>query len=203
MRGIVIPLFAGACIATLSSSVVYGYPPAVGIVGPGRSCMTCHTDNGPWKDENMSIIDILDAKTKKSLRANDGSFVVEVPRWQTRKVLTVIGRAKGDTKPSPYRNAWLYVDPTRIKTTALSKFAPGWNVNLPMSCRLVGDKLEGFEGARITAASMTIRPTGAARDADLELQVMLTSGESVKRKPKKGLLSNYFLRTVHLKVVDH
>jgi len=202
MKGIGISVIAGVGIAMLSSSVLYAYPPAVGIVGPSRSCKTCHADNGPWTDENMTIVDILDAKTKQSLRTEDGSFVIEVPRWQTRTVLTVIGRTKEDPNPSPYRNAWLYVDPTRIRTKALSKFAPGWNVNLPLSCRLVGDKLEGFEGAKITAASMTIRPTGAARDAELELQAMLTSGASVKRKPNKGLLSNSLLRTVHLKVLD-
>ena len=200
-RGCTIPI-AGVLILVFSSSVLYGYPPAVGIVGPSRSCATCHVDNGPWKDENMTIIDILDAKTKKSLRTDDGSFLIEVPRWQTRTVLTVIGRKKGDDKPSPFRNAWLYVDPTRIKTTALSKFAPGWSVNLPLSCRLVGDRLEGFEGARITAAGMTIRPTDSARDTDLELQVMLTSGESVKGKPRKGLISNYYLRRIHLKVLN-
>lgn len=193
---------AGILALVLSSSILYGYPPAVGIVGPSRSCMSCHVNNGPWKDENMTIIDILDAKTKKSLQTDNGSFLIEVSRWQTRTVLTVIGRKKGDAEPSPYRNAWLYVDPTRIKTTALSKFAAGWSVNLPLSCRLVGDRLEGFEGAKITAAGMTIRPTDTARDAELELQVMLTSGESVKRKPKKGLRSNYLVRTVHLKVLE-
>jgi hypothetical protein len=116
-------------------------------------------------------------------------------------VLTVIGRVQGDAT-LPRRNAWLYVDPSQIESSALSKFAPGWDVNLPMSCRIVGDKLEGYEGHVVTVLPMTVRPTDAARDAELELQVMLTAGEAVKGKEREGLVSNFFLRTVQLKVLD-
>jgi hypothetical protein len=71
-----------------------------------------------------------------------------------------------------------------------------------MSCRIVGDKLDRFESAAITVLPMTIKPTDAARDAELQLQVMLTKGESVKGKPKEGVISNYFERKVKLMVLD-
>lgn len=177
------------------------YPPGVGILAKNRSCLSCHVSNGPWSDEMRTIIDILDAKTRKSLRAPDGCFVVEVPRGETRTLLTVIGRRKGDATP-PRRNAWLYVDPTQIDSSSLSKFAPGWDANLPMSCRIVGDKIEGQEDAQLTVLPMTVRPTDAARDAELELQVMLTAGEAVKGREKEGLIANYSLRRVLLKVLE-
>ncbi|MFZ3209013.1 MAG: hypothetical protein WA140_09280 [Geobacteraceae bacterium] len=161
--------------------------------------MSCHVSNGPWVDEQRTLVDILDAKTKTSLKQGDGSLLIEVGRGQTRTVLTVIGRPKGEPSP-PRRNAWSYVDPTQLKTSALSKFAPGWDVNLPMSCRIVGDAVEGYEGAYVTVLPMTVRPNDAARDTELELQVMLTAGESVKAKPKEGLVSNYLVRRVLLRV---
>ena len=130
----------------------------------------------------------------------DGSFLIEVKRGQQRTVLTVIGRTTDDDAPSPYRNAWTYIDPTRIESHSLSKFAAGWMVNLQLSCRVVGDKLSGFEGAKITALPMTIEPPDDARDADLQLQAMLTKGESVKGNAKEGMLGNYFQRKVTLKV---
>ncbi len=116
-------------------------------------------------------------------------------------MLTVIGRVRGDAAP-PRRNAWLFVDPSQIESSALSKFAPGWDVNLPMSCRIVGDQLEGHAGDAITVLPMTVRPTDAARDAELELQVMLTGGEAIKGKEREGLVSNYFVRRVLLSVLE-
>lgn len=178
------------------------YPPAVGIVGKAKNCLVCHVNNGPWQDEENTIIDILDKETKKSLVQTDGSYLIEVQRGKIKTVLTVIGRKKGDKAEAPYRNAWLYVDPQRIKSNSLSKFAPGWSVNLPMSCRIIGDKLEGFEEAIITALPMSIRPGDDAQDAELELQVMLTKGESVKGKAKEGMKGNYFERIVRLKVLE-
>ncbi len=178
------------------------YPPAVGIVGKSKNCLVCHANNGPWQDEGNTIIDILDKETKKSLMQADHSFLIEVQRGQIKTVLTVIGRKKGDKAEAPYRNAWLYVDPQRIKTNSMSKFAPGWNVNLPLSCRVVGDKLEGFEGAKITALPMSVRPGDDAQHAELKLQVMLTKGESVKGKAKEGMKGNYFERIVRLKVLE-
>ena len=113
----------------------------------------------------------------------------------------MIGRGKEEAEP-PRRNAWLYVQPDLIETSTLSKFALGWDVNLPMACRIVGDKLEGHEGAHITALPMTLRPTDAAQDSEIELQVMLTRGDSVKGAAKKGLVSNYLVREVLLHVIE-
>lgn len=196
--------FTVIIIIVLTSSLqkVFSYPAAVGILGKAKSCMSCHVNNGPWTDEKRTIIDVLDKETMKSLRQADGSFLLEVKRGQQKTVLTVIGRTKDDDSPSPDRNAWTYVDPTRIETNSLSKFAPGWAVNLQMSCRVVGDKLQGFEGARITALPMTVQPLDDARNGELQLQVMLTAGESVKGDPKARMLGNYFERKIVLKVSD-
>lgn len=188
-------------LAALSQWVL-AYPPAVGIVGKSKNCLSCHISNGPWKDDDKNIIDILDKKSKKSFKQSDGSFLIEVKRGEKKTVLTVIGRLKEDKDEAPYRNAWLYVDPETIKSSSLSKFAPGWDVNLPMSCRIVGDKLDRFENATITVLPMTIKPTDAARDTNMQLQVMLTRGESVKGKPKDGVISNYFERKIRLMVFD-
>jgi hypothetical protein len=196
--GVLILLSAIGSFIFVSSSA-YGYPPAVGILASNRSCVSCHVSNGPWTNEEHTIIDVLDAKTKDSLKREDGSFLIEVGRGETYTILTVIGRTREEVSP-PLRNAWLYIDPSQMETSALSKFAPGWDVNLPMSCRIVGDKIERYEGAYITVLPMTIRPSDAARNSELELQVMLTSGESVKGKPSEGLISYYFLRKVFLQV---
>ena len=181
---------------------VFAYPPAVGILGKAKNCQSCHVSNGNWKDDGKIVIDIFDKETKKSFKQPDESFLIEGKRGEVKTVLTVIGRTKDDTSEAPYRNAWLYVDPKTIESASLSKFAPGWDVNLPMSCRIVGDILEGYEGAKITVLPMTIRPSDAAQDAELILQVMLTKGESLKGKPKEGMISNYFERKVKLKVTD-
>lgn len=195
-------LIAGTIVGcVLVGSPAHAYPPAVGILAKNRSCAACHVSNGPWANEARTLIDVLDAKTRQSLKRDDGSFRLEVPRGQSRTVLTVIGRVQGDVTP-PRRNAWLYVDPSQIESSALSKFAPGWDVNLPMSCRIVGDKLEGYESHVVTVLPMTVRPTDAARDAELELQLMLTGGEAVKGKEREGLVSNYFVRRILLKVLE-
>ena len=193
-------LLATVLASPLLAMHAAAYPPAVGILAKNRSCRACHASNGPWPDEARTVIDVLDAATKKSLRGSDGAFHIEATRGQARTVLTVIGRRKGDAQP-PRRNAWLYVDPTQIEIATLTKFAPGWDVNLPMSCRIVGDRLEGFEDANLTVLPMTVRPTDAARDGALELQVMLTAGEAVKGKDE-GLVSNYYVRRVLLRVRD-
>ena len=198
----VLLVLVGLTILTENLQESFAYPPAVGLVGKAKNCLACHVSNGPWEDEKKTIIDILDKETKKSLKQPNGSFLIEVNRGEKKTVLTVIGRSKEDKEEAPYRNAWLYVAPKTIKSTSLSKFAPGWDVNLPMSCRIVGDALEGFEGAKITVVPMTIRPTDAAQNAELILQVMLTKGESVKGKPKEGMISNYFERKVKLKVIE-
>ncbi|MBI5525628.1 MAG: hypothetical protein HY897_04785 [Deltaproteobacteria bacterium] len=195
--GCLLAVIGGAWLARPAAA----YPPAVGILGQSRSCLACHGDSGPWTDEARTIVDILDAKTKRSLRGRDGVPVIEVPRGGARTVLTVIGRRNGDAKP-PQRHAWIYVDPAQIGSSGLSKFAPGWEVNLPMACRLAGDKLEGYEGSHLTVLPMTIKPAQPARDAEVELQVMLVAGEPVKGKGREGLVSNYVVRKVLLKVTE-
>ncbi len=181
-------------------STAHAYPPAVGILSNSKNCMSCHVNNGPWKEEHKVIIDILDKETKKSFMQPDGSFLIEVKRWEQLTVLTVIGRKKDNSVALPFRNAWLYIDPSTIGTQSLSKFAPGWDVNLPMSCRLVGDNLPGYADADITSLPMTIQPVKNAADAEMQLQVMLTKGESIKGNAQEGMLGNYFERKVILKV---
>lgn len=185
-----------------SNGVVHAYPPAVGILSKSKNCLSCHTSNGPWDEESKNIIDILEADTKKSLKQPDGSFLIEVKRNQTKTVLTVIGRTKDDLAESPYRNAWIYIDPQTIETSSLSKFSPGWECNLQMACRVIGDNLANYEGAKITSLPMTIRPTDSARDGELQLQVMLTKGESVKANATQGMKGNYFEKKVKLKIVE-
>ena len=183
------------------ASPAKAYPPAVGILGVAKNCLACHVDNGPWH-KDKTIIDIVNKKTGKSLRQKDGTFLITAKRGQSKTVLTIIGRPAADDAPSPYRNAWLYVDPQRIGTSSLSTFARGWGVNLPMSCRIVGDKHEAYPGANITVLPMMVRPGEDALDAELELQVMLTRGESVKGDASKGVTANYFERKVRFKVED-
>lgn len=187
-------------IVMLFTQKAFSYPPGVGILGKAKSCMSCHVNNGPWTDEQKTIIDILDKETMKSIRQPDGTFLLDVKRNQPRTFLTVIGRTKVDDAPTPYRNAWLYIDPTRIETNSLSKFAPGWAVNLQMACRIVGDKVSGYEGATITALPMTVMPLDDAAETEIQLQVMLTKGESIKGNAKEGMAGNYFERRVALRV---
>jgi hypothetical protein len=178
------------------------YPPAVGILGNSKDCMSCHVDNGPWKDDGIVIIDIVDKQTKQSLRQPDGTFLIEAKRGEQKTVLTVIGSMRQGQSETPTRNAWIYVDPEMIGTSALSSFAPGWNINLPMACRVVGDKWDESTDADYTVLPMSVRPTDAAQDGFVVLQVMLTKGASVKGKAKEGLIGNYFERQVTLRVVE-
>ena len=196
-------LIAVSCVAVLTASTVaVAYPPAVGIGGESRSCAVCHADTGPWGDESRTIVDVLDGKTRESLRQPDGRFLLRVPRGQIRTVITVIGRTADDEVPPPVRNAWIYVDPTRIATNSLGKFAPGWDASLPLSCRIVGDKVPEYPGAAVTALAMKIRPGDSAQDTELELQVMLTTGESTKGNPDEWLIANYVIRKLVLEVLD-
>lgn len=188
-------------VVVLSKSIS-AYPPAVGILGPSRNCLACHPNNGPWKNEADVVIDILDKSTGNSLRQSDGTFLISAKRGELKTVITVIGWRAQPGAAAPYRNAWLYVDPKRIADAgSLNKFAPGWTVNLPMSCRVVGDAVDAHPGAPATALPMTVRAgDDAAAESEVELQVMLTRGESVKRKPAQGMEGNYFERRVRLKV---
>lgn len=178
------------------------YPPAVGILGPARNCLACHQDNGPWKDQAGVIIDILDKSSGKSLKQGDGTFSISARRGEAKTVLTVIGWRAQKGGAIPYRNAWLYVDPGRVAdSTSLNKFASGWMVNLPMSCRVVGDPAQPYAGDHTTVLPMTVRAgDDAPAETEIELQVMLTRGEAVKGKPDQGMEGNYFERKVRLKV---
>ncbi len=178
----------------------YAYPPAVGILSNSKNCVSCHVNNGPWKDDENTIIDILDKDTKASLKQSDGTFLIETKRGEPKTVLTIVGSKKHKSIPAAFRNAWLYIDPSTIGTNSLSKFAPDWEVNLPMSCRLVGDNLPGYEDAHITSLPMTINSLPDAKDAEISLQVMLTKGESVKGNAQAGMTGSYFERKVKLKV---
>jgi len=187
-----------------SSPPTLAYPPAVGIVGKARNCMACHANGGPWKDDASLIVDLVDKETGKSLREKDGSFLISAKPEQRRTILIILGRAKGDTAPVPHRNGWIFVDPALINRDHLgSKFAPGWEADLNMSCRLVGDTYKAaYEGAKITVLPMTVRPTGAAKDAEVEWQILMTGGETVKGDAKQGLVQNYFERKLRLKVEE-
>ena len=196
-------LVVGLCVVfLLVSTIAAGYPPAVGIGGKSRSCAVCHAETGPWQDEENTIVDILDGSTRTSLRQPDGRFLLTAPRGEIRTIITIIGRAAGDEAPPPVRNAWLYIDPRRIETGSFSKFASGWDVTLPLSCRVVGDAVPEYPGAAVTALPMKVRPGDSAQDCELELQVMLTSGESTKGNPDAWLKGNYLVRKLFLDVVD-
>ena len=182
--------------------LVWAYPPAVGITSKSKSCLACHASNGPWQDEKNTIIDIIDKKSKTSLKQPDGTFLISAHRGETKELLTVIGRKATDTKEPPYRNGWILVDPDRIEGNSLSKFASGCAGDLPAGCCLVGGALEGYEGANITALQFTLRPSDEARDAQLSWQIMLTKGESVKGKAKEGMTGNYYEKKVILRVVN-
>jgi len=196
-------LVVGVCVVLLLvTTTAAAYPPAVGIGGKSRSCALCHSETGPWQDEENTIVDILDGTTRLSLRQPDGRFRLRVLRGEIRTVITIIGRVAGDEAPLPVRNAWLYIDPRRIETESFSKFAPGWDVTLPLSCRVVGDDVPEYPGAAVTALPMRVRPGDSAQDCELELQVMLTSGESTKGNPNDWLKGNYLFRKLFLDVLD-
>jgi len=196
-------LLLAAVIPSLDpdSQQAYAYPPGVGILSKSKNCLACHANNGPWTDEGKTIIDIVEKDSRKSFRQPDGSFLLQIKRHEPLTVRTVIGYKK-DGAIAPYRNGWIYIDPTTIESSSLSKFAPGWDVNLQASCRLVGDKLEGYEDFDLSVLPMTIRPLDSARDAQIILQGMLTRGESVKGKGKEGMIGMYFERIVNIKVLD-
>lgn len=193
---------ASVIVAAVVVTNLLAYPPAVGILGKAENCLSCHVNNGNWQDGPDLVIDIIEKESGLSLKQSDGSFLLSVKRGQSATLLTVIGYKTDDEQLIPCRNGWLYVASNRIKTSSLSKFAQGWEVNLPMACRLVGDKLDSYPDAKGTLLPMTVRPTDAASDATITLQVMLTSGKSVKGKADEGMVGNYFERTVHLKVEE-
>jgi len=197
-------LLIGAAVVTIFLAAISGlaYPPAVGILGKSPNCLSCHVNNGSWVDGPDLIVDIIEKDTKASLRQPDGSFLLAAKRGQAVTVLTVIGYKTSDKNLIPYRNAWLYIDPERIESSALSKLPPGWETNLPMACRLVGDRSESYPDAHVTVLPMTIRPSDSAVDGFVTLQIMLTKGESIKGNPKEGMQGSYFEKTLYLKVIE-
>lgn len=189
-------------IYIIGAEEIFSYPPAVGILTKSKSCLACHVNNGPWSDNERTIIDIIDKETMKSLIQPDGSFLIEVKRGSQKNLISVFGRVSNDAFPPPYRNAWIFIDPTTIESNSISKFPAGWGINIFLGCRITGDKISSYEGATITVAPFTIQPFDNAADADIQLQLMLTSGESIKGDPKSGMIGNYYEKIVHLKVVD-
>jgi hypothetical protein len=195
-------LIPAAIIVIAATAGAIAYPPAVGILGKSPNCLSCHVDNGNWVDGPDLIVDVIEKDTETSLRQKDGSFLLAAKRGQAITVLTVIGYRSSDGSLIPYRNAWLYTDPGRIESSSLSKLPPGWEANLPMACRIVGDKSETYPDAHVTVLPMTIRPSDSAVDGAVTLQLMLTRGDSIKGKPKDGMQGNYFERTLYLKVIE-
>lgn len=195
-------LVVAVTAAVVIAATVAAYPPAVGILGQSPNCLSCHVDNGSWVDGPNLIVEIIEKDTKTSLRQPDGSFLLAARRGQVVTVLTVIGYRTSDESLIPYRNAWLYTDPGRIESSSLSKLPPGWEANLPMACRIVGDKSDSYPDAYVTVLPMTIRPSDSAVDGTVMLQLMLTRGETVKGKPKEGMQGSYFERTLQLRVVE-
>lgn len=126
---------------------VFAYPPAVGILGKSQNCLACHTTNGGWKESADLIIDIIDKATGQSLRQPDGSFKLAVKRGRAVTVMTAIGYRGGNSELVPYRNAWLYVAPETIDDSSLSKFLPGWDVNLTRGESVKGSPKEGMLGS--------------------------------------------------------
>ncbi len=193
-----IPLALIVVVAPVS--VALAYPPAVSIMGMSTSCVDCHLNNGPWIEDDLLVIDILDKESKQSLSQPDGTFLVEVPRNTNRTVLCVIGRLADDPNPAPLRNGWIFFDPKMVDKPALSKFLPDWEVNATYGCRLVGDKLDRYPGATLTVTSMTIRPTDKAEDGILTWMLGLTVGDPPKGKPTEGMLGNFYEYRLKLRI---
>lgn len=183
-------------------SQALAYPPGVGILTNSRNCLSCHANNGPWKDDSNTIIDILDKDSKKSLRQDDGSFLITTKRYEAKMVYTVIGRKDIDGITVPDKTAWIYIDTSMIGKNSLSKFAPNWEVNLQLSCRITGDKIENYTNSTLTSLPMTIRPLTTAKDENIMLQVLLSKGNAEKNNAKNSLMSNYFERVVRLKIQE-
>jgi len=188
-------------LASLGISQAEAYPPGVGILTKSRNCVSCHQNNGPWKDDDNTIIDIIDKDTRQSLKQPDGSFLIVTERYKAKTVYTILGSKNQQGIPRPEKNGWIYIDTTTINKNTLSKFAPGWEVDLPLSCRIAGDKVDGFEDATLTSLPMTIRPLTDARDSRLMLQGMLSRGKAEKQNTGQ-MLASYFERTVYLKIKE-
>jgi hypothetical protein len=195
-------VFLTALGVAASFTLGHASPPAVGMASNAKSCLSCHASAGPWPEGASLVLDILDKNTMASLRQPDGSFQINCKRGQTASVVTVLGYQPQEKQPVPHRNGWIFVDTTLIGTPSVSKFAAGWEADIIYGCKIVGDKSAAYPDAMVTTSPMTVRPLGNAANTDISLQVLLTAGEAVKNKAKEGLQSNYFVRTVRLRIVD-
>lgn len=182
-------------ILSLISTGIFAFP-ASSLEGRQKSCLSCHKDTGPWKDESKMVIDIIDPETGQSFRQVDGSFLIPVKRNEVRRVKTVLG-ASADLEWVPECVAWLYVDPEELQKAPESslKFAPHWEVNRPFCGKRLVETLKGFEGKKVATITMSIRPLKEAKDATVLLQVLFKSFD-------RTLVGNYFEHKVNLKVLD-
>lgn len=170
--------------------------PAASLEGRQKSCLSCHKNTGPWKDESKIVIDIIDPQTGESFKQEDGSFLIEVKRDEVRRVKTVLG-VSSDLEWVPEFVAWLYADPEEIQRAPESslKFAPNWEVNRPFCGKRVAGTVKGFEGKKVATLTMSLRPLKEAKDADISLQVLFKSFD-------RTLVGNYYERKVNLRVLN-
>ncbi len=181
-------------ILTGFSTTVYPWP-AVPLEGRQKNCLSCHLNTCPWNEEEKIIIDIRDPKTGTSFHKQDGSFHVPVRKGEERRVLVVLG-----VEPTyswiPEWTAWLFVHPEALQKDPESslKFAPKWEVNRTYCGKRLGESVKGFEGKKVAAITMTLRPLKGAKDETVLLQVLFKSGD-------RTMVGNYYEREVHLQVV--
>lgn len=182
-------------IVALITTGIFAFP-AASLEGRQKSCLSCHKNTGPWKDESKIVIDIIDPETGKSFKQEDGSFLIPVKRDEVRRVKTVLG-VSSDLEWVPECVAWLYVDPEELQKAPESslKFAPHWEVNRPFCGKRVVETIKGFEDKKVASLTMSIRPSKEAKDANVLLQVLFKSFD-------RTLVGNYFERKVNLKVLD-
>jgi hypothetical protein len=76
---------------TVFSLRLGAYPPAVGILGEAKNCLSCHIDDGPWEDDGTIIVDIVDKETRASLKQADGSFLIKAKRGEMKTVTAMPG----------------------------------------------------------------------------------------------------------------
>jgi hypothetical protein len=178
------------------STRVFSWP-AAPLEGRQKNCLSCHLNTGPWDDEEKVIIEMRDPKTGTSFREGDGSFRIPVVSGGERRVQVVLG-----VEPTyawiPKLTGWLFVHPEALQKESESspKFAPKWEANRTYCGKRLGETVKGFEGKKVTAITMTIRPLKGAKyeTAKYEtilLQVLFKSGDRTK-------VGNYYERKVHL-----
>ncbi len=150
--------------------------PAASLEGRQESCLSYHTNTGPWVDEGKLIIDIIDAKTGESFRLSDGSYVIPVKQGTERRVRAVFG-VKPEVQYPPDMVGWLYVDPEELTSApeASIKFARRWNVNRSFCGKRLVEKFEGYPGDKLAQITKTISPGENATDREIRLQVLFKS----------------------------